>query len=155
MIMPRMQMPLFSRWAPRWSTFLLALLLGVSMGYWVLRWPQAPVDVSAAAEVPQASGPVNLDARALTRLFGSDSVAVASPVATPSSRMRLLGVVADPRGGGAAVIALDGLAPRSYRVGAVVTDGLLLQSVSPGRASLAPDLHAPVTAVLEVPRIGK
>ena len=132
------------------------MALGWSVVYWVLQWPSAPQGVPVDGAAPAASDrAVPLDVRALTRFLGSDSAASVAPVVTPGSRMRLLGVVADPRGGGAAVIALEGQAARSYRVGSTVADGLVLQSVGPGRASLGADAHSGASVVLEVPRLGK
>jgi general secretion pathway protein C len=46
-----------------------------------------------------------------------------------ASRFALSGVVADPSKQGAALIAIDGKAPRPFRVGSRVGDNYVLQSV--------------------------
>jgi general secretion pathway protein C len=151
-----MHLPPTSHWTPRLCAFALALLLGWSGVYWTLRWPQGTQANSPSAAALEQPNQPDADVRALTRLLGASAQdsSPTQPVAA-SSRMRLSGVVADPRGAGAAVIALDGQPPRSYRVGSGVADGLMLQSVAPGKAYLAANRQAPASVVLEVPRNGK
>jgi general secretion pathway protein C len=75
------------------------------------------------------------------------------PVAAvnPSTRFVLSGVIAEPGRQGAALIAVDGKAPKPYRVGSLVDGALLLQSVGPRRAELAPSMDGPAAFALELP----
>jgi general secretion pathway protein C len=72
-------------------------------------------------------------------------------VASLSSRFHLLGVVADAGGHGAALIAVDGKPPKPYRVGAPIDQDLVLQSVGPRRATIAPSMTGPASVTLELP----
>jgi general secretion pathway protein C len=62
----------------------------------------------------------------------------------------MLGVVADQHSAGAALIAVDGKPAKPYRVGDVVEDGLVLQSVKGRNAALGPVSGAAVLT-LELP----
>ena len=85
------------------------------------------------------------------------AVSSAAVVATPDagSRFALSGVVALHSGQGAALIAVDGQAPKAFKVGQVVADGWVLQSLEPRQARLgaARDSHARIT--LDMPAIAK
>ena len=78
------------------------------------------------------------------------AVAVVAPVA---SRYALTGVAAASATGqrGVALIAMDGKPARPYRVGAILEDGVLLQSVEARRATLSATLEGPALAVLDLP----
>jgi len=52
---------------------------------------------------------------------------------------------------GAALIAVDGKPAKPYRVGAVVADGLVLQSTQGRRVNLGASMDGPQTLVLELP----
>jgi general secretion pathway protein C len=70
---------------------------------------------------------------------------------TLASRFQLQGVMAGGPDAGAALIAVDGKPAKPYRVGAVVADGLVLQSTQGRRISLGAAMDAPQTLVLELP----
>jgi general secretion pathway protein C len=91
------------------------------------------------------------DPAAIARLLGAVPAA-ATPVASLSSRFQLLGIVADADGGGAALIAVDGKPPKPYRVGALVDENFLLQSVDPRHATLGASRSASAAVTLELPR---
>lgn len=118
------------RRAPGVVAVLLWLAAGLCLGYWVMqalgRTPLTPV---AAPAVPIPSP----DAAGLARVLGAAPPASApSAPGTPpplSSRFQLLGVVNAGQLGGAALIAIDGQAPKPYRVGAELDDGVVLKSV--------------------------
>ncbi|MDB5749783.1 MAG: hypothetical protein JWP65_204, partial [Ramlibacter sp.] len=81
--------------------------------------------------------------------------AAAVPVASLASRFQLIGVAAGASsGGGAAVIAVDGKPGRPYRVGSLVEEGLVLQSVQGRRAVLAA-MGGPPALTLELPPFRK
>lgn len=132
-----------------WVAGLLWLLAGLSAGYWGLRvsgqGPWVPL-----AGLPSSLLVAEVDgvARALGALSGADA-ATAVPAAQP--RLHLLGVIAQARGAGAALIAVDGQPPKPQMVGATVLDGLVLQAVGRRSARLGASLGGPTTLTLELP----
>ena len=120
-----------------WPGWLAALMWAVAAAgavYWglLLAAPQAvPVMGLSSAQGVQ-SQPTPAVARAL-------GVAAAAPQAAPSAnsaRYQLLGVIASSKGQGSALIAVDGQAPKAYRVGQEVSEGLKLVSLTPRQARL-------------------
>jgi general secretion pathway protein C len=105
----------------------------------------APSNATAAAQaLPE------VDVSAAARSLGAAPVqAAAAP--TLASRFQLQGVMAGGPDAGAALIAVDGKAAKPYRVGAVVADGLVLQSAQARRVNLGAAMDAPQTLVLELP----
>jgi general secretion pathway protein C len=145
-----------SIWWPRLSALVLAALAAGSAVYWALKWPgsaTAPMATVAMNEAPAA------DPLVLARVLGGGNSAVATApapaVISASSRMALVGVVANGQNGGSALISVDGKPARPYRVGSQVEEGLLLQSVGPRRALLAADLQGPASLTLELPGLKK
>ncbi len=141
-----------------------ATVKGVTFGVWALAaasavfWglklssggPSGPAPASALRE----PGPVDpaVVARLLGHTAGAAPATAAAPAAPPlSSRFNLLGVVADRSQQGAALIAVEGRAARPYRVGSLVGEGLVLQSVQPRRAVLAASMDGPPVVTLELP----
>jgi len=140
-----------NRWLPRTGSFAVWLLAAGCAVFWGLKLPA----VSTGAPVaPVAAGPaVPADPAAVARLLGATPAAAgAGPVAAPaqSTRFALVGVSARSKGG-AALIATDGKPAKPYRVGAVVEEGLVLQSVAPRRATLGPTSGGPAAFTLEMP----
>jgi general secretion pathway protein C len=68
-----------------------------------------------------------------------------------ASRFQLLGVLAGGPNAGAALIAVDGKPAKPFRVGAVVSDGLVLQSAQGRRVSLGVALDGAPTLTLDLP----
>jgi len=128
-----MSVNLHSVWWSRLVTFSLAALLAASAGYWVLRWPQPAVLPPLAAGALEPAAP---DTQALARMLGQAAAPVAAAVA-PAGRYALTGVLAGPGPRGAALISIDGKPAKPFRVGALVSDNLYLQSVVGRRAVLA------------------
>ena len=83
--------------------------------------------------------------------FSCSKPSAAASAASGADHLRLVGVVARSHGAGAALIAPDGLPPRSYAVGSVLPNGLVLQSVTPRQALLSGSMQAPVRQTLELP----
>ena len=136
-------------WPARLLTLLVWGLAAASVAYWGLRLMSAsaggaPVSVARAA-LSQA------DATAVARVLGATAQVVATAGVATVNRYVLTGVVADRRQGGAALIAVNGQPPKPFRVGAEVEPGVVLTSVGPRRAVLAPDLKAEPVATLELP----
>ncbi len=115
---------------------------------WGLRWSAtgaAPSNATAAAQtLPE------VDATAAARSLGAAPVqAAAAP--TLASRFQLQGVMSGGPNAGAALIAVDGKPAKPYRVGAVVADGMVLQSVEGRRISVGASMDGPQTLLLELP----
>ena len=115
---------------------------------WGLRWSATGASPSNAITAAQALPEVDVSAAA--RSLGAAPVqAVAAP--TLASRFQLQGVMAGGPDAGAALIAVDGKAAKPYRVGAVVADGLVLQSAQGRRVTLGAAMDGPQSLVLELP----
>ena len=143
-----------SIWWPRLGAFVLSALAAASLVYWGLKWSS-----TGAPPVAASLPPVDMagtDPQALARALGGGK-AMATPTAPnalaidASSRMALVGVVANRRNGGTALISVDGKPARPYPVGARVDENLVLQSVAPRRAVLAAQLDGAASVTLELP----
>jgi general secretion pathway protein C len=153
----------------RFATFLVWLLAAGCAVYWALqfvRGPNAPLSTAVAAPALSAS---EVDAQALARGLGgglsggktsanSPTEAVAAPSALSAARFVLTGVVVQKSGRqanpqGVALIAVDGKPPRPYRVGSQLADGVVLHSVSAGKALLSASADATPGLTLELPQL--
>lgn len=142
-----------SQWGPRIVTFLLWLAAAASLAFWGLQW-SATGAKTPAASLAGSDDPAPTDSQALARLLGAPGAAM--PVlAAPSaaSRYALTGVVAGAKGGGTALISVDGKAARPFEVGDMVDAPLLLQSVASRQATLAAGVDAPAAVTLELPPV--
>ena len=133
-------------------TFALGALAAGSAVFWALKLGTG----ESRLDIPPAPGRAvaAVDPAALARLLGAQPEAVAAPLAAPSlaSRFRLVGVAAGASsGGGAAVISVDGKPARPYRVGAVIEEGLVLQSVRARQAVLGAPGNPQPLLTLELP----
>ena len=138
-----------ARWAPRLVTFAVWALAFASAVYWGLKSTSEPGGPQAAV---LAQGRAPIDTGAVARLLGGAPQGPATvALVNPSTRFALVGVIAGQGAGGAALIAVDGKPPKPYRVGSVVDGDLLLQSVAPRRAELAPRMDGPAAFALEMP----
>jgi general secretion pathway protein C len=115
---------------------------------WGLRWSATGESTSNATAAAQSLPEVDVSAAA--RSLGAAPVqAAAAP--TLASRFQLQGVMAGGPDAGAALIAVDGKPAKPYRVGAVVADGLVLQSAQGRRVNLGAAVDGPQTLALELP----
>lgn len=150
-----MQIQSISLWRLRLATFLLAGMATASATHWVLKWIGTLSPSPAAPSVSFNSA--QTDPQSVARFLAGDQVVAKAqpglPVVSASSRFKLLGVVAAPSSNGQALISVDGKPARPYRVGAQVTDDLVLHSVAPRSASLAASRDGPVSMTLELPRL--
>lgn len=138
-------------WHVRAATFGLWLLAAGVVAFWALR---LGANASSAPVPPPAVEPVQVDAQALARALGGVASATnAAPVAAPVvSRYALLGVLAGrDSGAGAAVIAVGSQPAKPFRVGGMVEDGVVLQSLSAREARLGPSMQAPASITLKLP----
>ncbi len=144
----------FGTWWLRIATFLLAAMAAASATYWVLKW-NAPA-ASAPAGAPTVKAPTQSDPQLVARLLGGGQIAsVSTTVDRTASRFKLTGVVASGAKGGIALIATDGQAAKPYRVGAAVSDALVLQSVAIRSAALGASLDAPSAFTLVLPVLAR
>ena len=115
---------------------------------WGLRWSATGNAPSNATTAAQALPEVDVSAAA--RSLGAAPVqAAAAP--TLASRFQLQGVMAGGPNAGAALIAVDGKPAKPYRVGAVVADGMVLQSAQGRRISLGASMDGSQSLALELP----
>jgi len=115
---------------------------------WGLRWSATGASPSHATTAAQALPEVDVSAAA--RSLGAATVQIAA-APTLASRFQLQGVMAGGPDAGAALLAVDGKPAKPYRVGAVVADGLVLQSAEGRRISLGVSMDGPQTLVLDLP----
>ncbi len=147
-----MQTYVHSPWWPRSATFVLASLAAASIVFWSLKVSGVGASTATAAEA--RTGPLTIDPAAVARGLGAGQLAAAAaPAANTASRFTVVGVLADLRAGGAALIAVDGNPAKPYRVGEVVEDGFVLRSVTSRSASLASSPSGPVAITLELPAL--
>jgi general secretion pathway protein C len=141
-------------WGLRLGTLALWAATAASVVYWGLRL-SAPVGGSAPAVA--ALAPALPDSAAIGRLLGGGAVASAAAVPVGSStapaRLVLLGVLAGQHSGaGAALIAVDKQPAKPFRVGAQVTEQLVLQNLAPRQAFLGATPDGPSSLTLELPQ---
>lgn len=124
------------RWPWRHGLTLLAWsAAAASLVFWFLQFPvqdgmlpaSETLTVSQRTQAPSDAG--------LGRALGVVTATAATP--TPqATRFQLMGVIAATSGQGSALIGTDGQPPNAYRVGQVVADGVVLQSLGPRQAQL-------------------
>ena len=120
----------------------------LSAGYWVLQFPSSSAVLSAPVTAA-AEGAFAQPSSRLQRALGA--TAVTASHAPETGRLQLLGVIAGTSGQGSALIAVDGQAPKAYRVGQAVGEGLVLQNLSPKRAQLGATVDGPRQQLLQLP----
>jgi general secretion pathway protein C len=139
-----------SRWPVATTTLGLWALAAVSVVFWGLRLA-APADTMVPPPVARAPA-ASIDPAAVARMFGvvtAKTEVAAAPEA--ASRFALLGVVADTAQQGAALIAVDGKPARPFRVGSMLVEGFVLQSVGPRSAALGGSFDGPTALTLQLP----
>ncbi len=149
----------------RFATILVWLLAAGSVVYWALQFVSGPA-LPLSAAVAASSGATSVDPQALAKgLGGGRAAASANPSpnqaeSAPPSNMQaarfvLTGVVVQKSGSaqGVALIAVDGKPPRPYRVGSSLADGVVLHSVSAGKAMLSTAPDAPADLTLQLPQL--
>ena len=152
---PAMQTDAYRLWSTRIVTFALSALAAASAGYWGLKgWgpstPSAPSTVLAEQAPP-------LDAQAIVRALGGGQAlaAIASSPIPVTSRYDLVGVVAGRLRAGAALIAVDGQEAKPVRVGTLVDNDMVLESVNGRQAVLSSSTEKTKKIVLEMPKLAE
>lgn len=131
-------------WLLRITTLAVWALAAASVAWWALRFVGAPsqaAGVPTVAAVAPASDPAEL-----ARVFGPPTATAATPsvepgptaMPEPGLRMALLGVVANRKLAGVALISIDGKPAQPYRVGSRIEDTYRLKSVAARSAVIAP-----------------
>lgn len=141
-----------ARWPVATATTLLWAAAAASLAFWGLRL-FSPADTGLPPVVAGASA-LPLDTGAVARVLGAQpEVERVVPTPDAATRFKLLGVVADDLGRGAALIAVDGKAARPYRPGALLVDRYVLQSVEGRKAVVGADSDGPALFSLELPAL--
>ncbi len=142
--------------APRWLAGLTALVVWMAaaavVAYWTLQFAgvSGPASLAPMVARPTAAEPAAADVqKALGEAAGATVVAETDA----GARFGLSGVVAWHAGQGAALISVDAQAPKAFKVGQTVAEGLLLQSLTPRQARLAATLQGPTLITLEMPAL--
>lgn len=139
-------------WPGAWAA-LLACAAAASVVFWVLNFPAG----SAVLGVPvvQNAGPTTASSALQPSMHMARALGVQAPLPevsiAQSSRFQLWGVVAGASGQGSALIAVDGQAPRAFRVGQTVTEGVVLQGLGPKQAQLGASLQGAALFSLSLP----
>jgi general secretion pathway protein C len=128
-----------SIWAPRLAAFSMAALLCASLVFWILRLQASAFTLGVVPPLQSASVAITqaIDKDVLAKVLGAEQRAIPASSPDENSAYRLVGVVAGGTGQGAALIAIDGQPPKAYKVGAIVKEGKVLQSVERSSAVLA------------------
>lgn len=142
-------------WLPALVTTFVWAALGLSALAWGLAvWPKDGKPLAASVAVAQAASEAVVQAADIAKVLGNSSApAVASQANTPPvQRMSLLGVALVAKGNAIALISVEGQAPKPFYVGAAVSEGLVLQAVTPTQARLGAALKSPTLSTLELPK---
>lgn len=148
-----MQTDAFRLWLTRIVTFTLSGLAAASAAYWGFKgWgpmlPSTAPTVLLAQAQPAAEQAV---ARALGGAQVSATPASGAQASPVISRYALVGVLAGRSHTGAALISVDGQEAKPVRVGSLVDEGVMLQSVAGRRAVLSSGASNPKAFTLELP----
>jgi general secretion pathway protein C len=147
-------------WMIRLSTLAIWLLAAATAVYWVLKFVPSPTAPANAAVVGGLTT-LQPDSSALARGLGGGLVAVtaaanSAPVVSTidAARFVLTGIVTGQgKQQNLALIAMDGKPARPYKVGAELTDGVVLVSVNRYEAGLGTSADAAPGATLQLPRL--
>ena len=137
-------------WTLRLFTFIVWAAVGLCVAYWAFKFVTTkPVEATAAVALPA----VVVDTKAIAKLLGATDNIATQAINTPANaKFSLFGLAATSTGHGIALIAIEDKPAKPYRVGAKVTDDLVLKSISKVNAILAVSLSAPDGPKLELPK---
>ena len=147
-----MQTDAYRLWSTRIVTFAISALAAASVAHWSLKvWGlSTPAEPFAALVEPAPPASPQTLARALGG--GLATAPIALPSAAPaSSRYDLVGVVAGRIRAGAALISVDGQEAKPVRVGSLVDNDMVLESVNGRQAVLASSTGGSAKLTLEMP----
>jgi len=147
-----MQTDAYRLWSTRIVTFAVSGLAAASLAFWSLKNWSTVTPPTALAVVSAPVSPVT--PQAVARALGGAVAPAASGAQAPPpaiSRYSLVGVVAGRTGAGAALISTDGQEAKPVRIGGLVSEGMVLQSVTGRRAVLASSGTSAASLTLELP----
>ena len=151
-----MQSSVFQIWWIRAAAFLVAAMASASAAWWALTLSNTVTWQPSVSALPAPQMDVAVLAQALGAGAAPVSAASASASASaPPLAIQLLGVVAGTGGKGHALLLVGDAAPKTYKVGSKLGNGLVLQSVGPRSARLGAEMRGPTRQTLELPPIGK
>ena len=133
-------------------TFAISALAAASGAYWSLKSWQGPASSSVPVAVQQPA-PFNSLAIAQALGGGGSPVPAVASAAPAVSRYALIGVVAGRPRAGAALIAVDGQDAKPVRVGTLVDNDMVLESVNGRQAVLASSTDAAQKVILDMPKL--
>jgi general secretion pathway protein C len=151
---PRMQTSAFQIWWIRAAAFLVAAMASASAAWWALTLSNTVTWQPSVSALPAPQ----MDVAALAQALGAGAAPVSAASASASApplAIQLLGVVAGSGGKGHALLLVGDAAPKTYKVGSKLGDGLVLQSVGPRSAQVGAEMKGPTRQTLELPPIGK
>jgi general secretion pathway protein C len=140
----------------RAAVSLVWLCVGLTVAFWLSRWANwagaAPAAAVASSGDAVVSPPDATDLAAALR--GPAGVAsAAAPVVAAGQSLSLVGIVRSARAADSvALISVDAQAPKPYRVGAEVTSGAVVQSITAREVALGAARNAPTAQTLSVPK---
>ena len=152
---PAMQTDAHRLWTTRIVTFSISVLAAASVGYWGLKgWSLSPSSMPSTVLAEQMPP---LNAQTIARaLGGGQALAVTASSPSPvTSRYDLVGVVAGQLRAGAALIAVDGQEAKPVRVGTLVDNDMVLESVNGRQAVLSSSTETTKKIVLEMPNLAE
>lgn len=148
-----MQTDVSRLWVARIVTFIVSALAATSMAYWGLKAWGRPTSFAAPAVAQQT---VSFNSQAIAQALGAGSALVtATATAAPAaiSRYGLVGVVAGLTRAGAALISVDGQEAKPVRVGTLVDNDMVLESVSGRQAVLISSTNTAQKIILDMPML--
>jgi len=150
-----MQTDAYRLWSTRIVTFVISALAAASVAYWGLKsWSLSTPAAPSVALVEQMP-PVSSQAIARALGGGQAPAATASNAAPAASRYDLIGVVAGKILAGAALISIDGQDAKPVRVGTLVDNEMVLESVNGRQAVLASSTGTSAKLTLEMPQLAQ
>ena len=146
-----MQTDVSRLWVARIVTFVVSALAAASVAYWGLKAWERPASFAAPAVAQQT---VSFNSQAIAQALGAGGALVtATATAAPAavSRYGLVGVVAGLTRAGAALISVDGQEAKPVRVGTLVGNEMVLESVNGRQAVLISSTNASQKIILDMP----
>lgn len=150
-----MQTDAYRLWTTRIVTFAISALAAASVVYWGLKvWGLSSPSVLSSTLSQPTLAP---DSQAIARAFGGGMApAVTTLTAAPAaSRYSLIGVLAGRIQAGAALISIDGQDAKPVRVGTLVDNDMVLESVNGRQAVLSSNTESSTKLMLEMPKLSQ
>lgn len=148
-----MQTDAYRLWSTRIVTFAISALAAASVVYWGLKvWGLSTPAVPFAALIEPTPAP---SPQTIARALGGGMTpTVTASIALPAAiRYNLVGVLAGRIQAGAALISVDGQDAKPVRVGTLVDNEMVLESVNGRQAILSSNTGSSAKLTLEMPKL--